>query len=108
MKGGVGEGRETGTGSPKFDSTSIGLAQEWVFYLTRKRNGIPADSVDDMTHEFHELIRHGNDPEKLSAAVREETRDRGEFFWQFKDRFMGRKGKNGTKPNHRYDAKRDG
>ncbi len=62
------------------------LANEWCFYLTRKRLGSPRDSPLDMAAEFAELIRLGHDPQAIRAEIVRKDRDRGEHFWQFKTR----------------------
>lgn len=71
-----------------FALTAQGLAQAWCFYLTRKRHGAPRDSPLDMAGEFAELLRLGHTPEALQAALLDGKRDRGEHFWQFKERLV--------------------
>jgi hypothetical protein len=104
-------GRERATGPPRsrdFELTAPGLAQEWCFFLTRKRHGSPKDSVPDMTSEFDELIRLGIDPAKIRVALRDPQRDRGEHFWQFKARLMNLKGgNNGTAARNRSGQRYD-
>ena len=93
------------------------LADEWCFLLTRRRLGSPRDLPSDMAGEFRELIRLGQKPDVILASIRDQQRDRGEHFWQFRDRIQGGK-LNGHKQKERangngrtaarYDANRDG
>lgn len=68
------------------------LARQWCFVCTRRFNGRSKDDERDMTGEFANLEGLG----VPAAAMLEEInrgppqRDRGEHFWQFKDRLLER------------------
>lgn len=69
-----------------FEESPEGIAQAWCFYSTRRRLGASRDSPLDIAGEFKELIRLGHDPKVLLKTVLDPSRDRGEHFWQFKER----------------------
>jgi hypothetical protein len=71
------------------DVTDVLLAEQWCFVLIRKKLGTPSDLPMDMVEEFRELIRLGHNPKKLLDEILAPSRDRGEFFWQFKKRITG-------------------
>ncbi len=99
-------GKETtGKHTPSaFVLSAAGLGQQWCFYLTRKRLGVVRDSPLDMAAEFAELIRLGHAPQKLQAAIAEKCRDRGEHFWQFKERIVGKASKpSAPRPKATFD-----
>jgi hypothetical protein len=68
------------------------LAQLWCYHLTRRKKGYPADHLDDMRPEFQNLLNLGLSAEHLREQLEAKTRDRGEHFWQFKDRVKKRTG----------------
>jgi len=64
------------------------LAKTWCSFLTRRKNRLPADDENDKAEEFRELLRLGFEPGELLRSVEDGGRDRGEHFWQFKERLM--------------------
>lgn len=74
-----------------FPLTHEGLAQSWCFYCTRRRLGVTRDSPLDMATEFAELVRQGLAAHGIMDAIESPDRDRGEYFWQFKERLLGGK-----------------
>jgi len=54
---------------------------------------MPRDAERDMVGEFAEMIRLGHAPKDLLKTVIDPGRDRGEHFWQFKDRLSGKNGR---------------
>ena len=70
----------------EYAKSAGGCAAAWCFVLTRKRNGYPADREDDIASEIAEMVRRGHDPGELLADVMRSDRDKGEHFWQFKER----------------------
>lgn len=85
---GLGEAGERETkpppcGPPTGATDGAMLANLWCFYCTRKKS---PDRTPDMRADFDELLRQGNIPAFIEAAILDPGRDRGEHFWQFKDR----------------------
>jgi hypothetical protein len=82
--------------------TAQGLARLWCSLCTRRRNGRPKDAPADVAGELAELLRLGHRPEVLRDAILDEWRDRGEYFWQFKERLTGR----GARPKQETTGER--
>lgn len=77
-------------GGGDMDARPEGLAQWWVELLTRRNaRGYKAETVEQMTPEFAELLRLGFPPGRILDAIQDPARDRGEHFWRFKDRLKG-------------------
>jgi hypothetical protein len=85
-RGARGEGRGEALAPPWFELTAQGLAQCWVYHLTRLRQGQKADRVGDVTPAFAELLRQGFAAAELLTAIQDDGRNRGEHFWQFEQR----------------------
>jgi hypothetical protein len=75
------------------DDTDPGWqAREWLMLCSRRRGRGPADEADDISSQIRELIRIGVDPQALLAEIKNPARNRAEYFWQFKNRFLDRDG----------------
>lgn len=96
--------RGAGEGAAKqFDLTAEGLAQEWCFYLTRRKAGAPRDSPIDVAVEMAELLRLGIRPEAIRNAITADNRDRSEPLWTFRDRLKAQAGMDPKKPPKRTE-----
>jgi hypothetical protein len=73
-------------GLPTFELTAAGLARCWVYYSTRVKNGVKADTVSDATPAFDELLRQGFPAAELLALIQEDDRNRSEYLWAFEKR----------------------
>lgn len=72
-----------------FGLTAEGLSQEWAFLCRRTvRGGVAADGPLDKAGEIGALLDIGHDPKAIQDAMRDTNRDKGEHFWQFKQRFV--------------------
>lgn len=60
------------------------LALEWMQHLKRRKNRSPGDNHSDVMEFFSELLRQGFSKDALMALIRDPSRDRTEYLFEFK------------------------
>lgn len=91
-----GEGDAQPQAKPSFEQTAEGLSTAWVFYQTRRRNRGKADTSDDAMPYFLEILRRGASAAAVLADIESPERDRTEYLWQIKNRYLSGAAANGA------------
>jgi hypothetical protein len=84
-RGGAGGGRGARP-PPAAILSAESLAEIWCSVSTRRKNGRPRDRPEDLTRDLAELLRRGVPAAKIRDAILDANRDRGEQWWQFRER----------------------